>query len=1414
MTTPEVQLWYLDPHLPDQSIELASETPLQKSFTQTPLENVQTEQIQIETENGLSKKYDENRTLYGTPGSTSTQKTGLISKHQVSNAETEYTDDQIDSKPSRYEKAWALNALNYIYAVRNLFELRKKNKTKILELEDLPLLGKTEEVNHKILELEAAYEKYKKKHKNPSLFWPLMRVFWSRVFKEQLWVIIYNAAKLIFALFLSRLIENVEKGDKTTAYKWAGGLFGCVYVGFYGHHQAFFQGNRLISQLKPAVIGLIYKKINRLSYFTVNQVSIGKIVNIVANDLNNFEFNIFWMYYLIVSPFVLGGALAILWSFFGVACLPGIGFVLLVWPFQYLLSKLGGRYVKQKNYVTDDRIKMTNEMIEGIRLLKMYGWDMQFARSIESKRNLEVSLLKKLGFTEYISGHLSNRLTPVLGSFVIFITYGLTDNTLTAGKVFATIIMMVFLRVSIVLYAAFAFKFAIEARLTFDRIIQLLEVKEHDTQASFLPPKDPANGIEFENFSVYWGEEEKYEKNPKKTKKSRRVKEGTLKFEQPTLKNISFSIKKGTLCALVGKIGSGKSTALMSFFGEVPKTAGELRYSGSIAYVEQEIVVYPGTVRSNILFGKPYDEEKYNRIVEACCLLDDFKEFPNADFTEIGERGVNLSGGQKARTSLARALYSDADIYLLDDPLSAVDTKVAKNLFNKAIREILRDKTVILATHQVHFAREAEKIVVLENGELKAEGTLDEIIRQDATILSIFETQSKRKTTEELGEPGMTEVVGKKDEVEKIIATVKQETEEEELDEAEREKRELEKAEKGRLIEKEQDESTKVGFKTYWYYIRNMGNCLFIFFFLLILAGTEVLYVFYSIFLGYWTENTWEPKTAMKALAGLIGGFILCLICRELSFVHLGLEAAKILHNKILYRVIRAKTEFFDTNPAGRILNRFSNDVGVLDRYLMMVSSDCVDAIFYFAALFVTLWIVTPLLLIPGAVLVIFVLLLVKLVKKAIIQGRGIELVTRSPIYSFFSTTLTGLVSIRVYRQGNMFVKQFTHLLNKNIRAYNSYYDSTRILGFYSDFFSATFACVGIVILISVDSSNPGLIGLSCSYLLSIAEYVQWAIRQVLTHVMQMASTERLKGYSEIEQEAGLTLPGDKQLQQGESWPSKGEVIFNNVHMKYRKTTDHVLKGLSFNVKAGEKIGCVGRTGAGKSSIIQALFRMVEIDREGAPGSSITIDGVDTQDLGLHLIRKSISIIPQTPFIFMGTVRRNLDPLQEYNDEKIIHALEETNLWEYVKTLPNQLDTDMSNASSVFSVGQKQLICLARTLLQNNKILVLDEATANIDFETDNFIQHKILEKFKDSTIFTIAHRLSTVANYDKVLVMDKGQAVEFDHPYKLLVKTVGDQQITNTEGVFASMVMNTGVKHSAVIFEIARKSYFKEVAQ
>jgi ATP-binding cassette subfamily C (CFTR/MRP) protein 4 len=486
--------------------------------------------------------------------------------------------------------------------------------------------------------------------------------------------------------------------------------------------------------------------------------------------------------------------------------------------------------------------------------------------------------------------------------------------------------------------------------------------------------------------------------------------------------------------------------------------------------------------------------------------------------------------------------------------------------------------------------------------------------------------------------------------------------------------------------------------------------------------------------------------------------------------------------------------------------------MGVLDSFLPMASLDVVDLIALVIALLLTLAIFVPWTLLPTGGAIVVIIFLIYFFYPSIKQTRNYELISRSPLYSQFSATLSGIIIIRSYKQVEHINEKFRDYLNNNLKGTYSYSVTSRVLGFYVDLAYNIAGIGNIFLLLAVGGDGAATASFGLILIVSVTGILQYTIRQMIQTHLLMASAARIQSYCETPSEAAITLPEDEKVKK-EGWPQKGEIDLNKVYMRYRPDTDYVIRDLSLHANSGEKIGCIGRTGAGKSSIIQILFRMVEIDKngEGTQDSSIKIDNVDTQSLGLHLLRNSISIIPQTPFIFRGSVKKNLDPIGTHSDEDLWRALEDVNLKEHVENLDDKLNTDMTNASSVFSVGQKQLVCLARTLLKQSKVLVLDEATANVDLQTDNFIQQKIMEKFSQCTLFTIAHRLSTIANYDKVLVLDKGKKVEFDRPYKLLVKNIGDETITNEQGHFASMVLNTGAKTAQEIFNVAKEHFEKK---
>lgn len=590
-----------------------------------------------------------------------------------------------------------------------------------------------------------------------------------------------------------------------------------------------------------------------------------------------------------------------------------------------------------------------------------------------------------------------------------------------------------------------------------------------------------------------------------------------------------------------------------------------------------------------------------------------------------------------------------------------------------------------------------------------------------------------------------------------------------------------------------------------------MGGIKIIFLILATFVASEVCNVGYLVTLGNWTTGDFNRTEGLSILGGFSGFINLFFVLRTVILSLMLLRVGKKLQAKMLGTVVRNPVQFFDTNPLGRILTRFSNDLGVLDTFLPLVALNTIDYSSDCFCLFITLSVINPILMAPLALIILGIVLMMKLSYQSVKQSKDCDLSSRDPVNSLFSASLSGMTIIKTYSQEDTFKQKFRELLLNNTKATVAFCNSSSFFGFYTDL-AFIMGSVAAIFIITARQTDPALASLCIVAIFGIPGILPFCLRQLLQLDVLMSSVARVQAYCQIQSEAPIVMTKDEECRK-QGWLKNGDVDFHKVYMKYRPETDFVIKNLTLHANPGEKIGCIGRTGAGKSSIIQLLFRLIEIDKnsEDRADSHIKLDDVDIQALGLHLLRNNISIIPQTPFIFSGTVKMNIDPTGKFSDEEIWRVLEDVNLKQHVEKLASQLYFEIGSNSPVFSVGQKQLICLARTLLNPSSLLVLDEATANMDQQTDQFIQNKIREKFANSTVFTIAHRLSTIANYDKVLVLDKGRKVEFDAPYKLLVKEIGDDDITNEEGHFGSMVLNTGLKASRHIFEVAKATYYNK---
>ncbi|KAL7521737.1 hypothetical protein ACHAWX_006416 [Stephanocyclus meneghinianus] len=868
------------------------------------------------------------------------------------------------------------------------------------------------------------------------------------------------------------------------------------------------------------------------------------------------------------------------------------------------------------------------------------------------------------------------------------------------------------------------------------------------------------------------------------------------------LKHITCSIERGSLVAIIGSVGSGKSSLLSAILGEMEALEGSLVYMPPknedehfsrehlISYCSQSPWVVNDTLKGNILFGRPYNEERYREIVKACALADDLAILPAGDMTEIGERGINLSGGQKARVSLARALYSkETQIVLLDDPLSAVDAHVGEHLFRMAITgAVSKGTTRVLVTHHVHFLPRCDKVIILDKGRIIHTGTYSELVAKGVDFAGAVEVEKKEKDSDDGATQGKEEKDGNAADKPPAVDDGKG---------PEAEKAQLKKAGE-KLISDEEKEEGSVQGSNYSHYAKAGGVIAFVSIFVIQAIGraSELMANFW---LSIWAAASAQGEINGRPLSvqettwylGIYAAFgiggVICLTFRAVIMAVHRLRASRKLHTELISSILRAPVSFFDVTPIGRVLNRFAADMDKIDLELTNSLGQAVSTIFSFLGAVGAIVAATK-----GTLLVAFIpigyanYVIQKWFRKSFTELQRAANVANSPIFTDFSQMLSGTSTIRAFGTEVRFFRNCQISFDKFNALYNALQQAGYWLGLRLDVLGGSVGFIIGAIALSTKDSNfipAGWLGLALSYSIEVTTYLKHGVRMIATVEADMNSVERVLFYTNnVQPEAALVTEADPKT---EEWPSKGEIEIRHASMRYRDGP-LVLKDLCLSIKGGEKIGVVGRTGSGKSSLMAALFRITELERDGG---KILIDGVDISSVGLSLLRLSLSIIPQDPVMFSNTVRYNLDPFGERSEYDLWEALKKVKLAEAIAILPGGLDEQVSEGGENFSQGQRQLLCIARSLLRKPKILVMDEATASIDNATDAHIQEMIRENFASATILTIAHRLNTIMDSDRVLVLDDGRVIEFDSPSALLAKR---------EGVFKSMVDKSKKAHSS----------------
>uniref|UniRef100_A0A8C3AF62 ATP-binding cassette, sub-family C (CFTR/MRP), member 3 n=1 Tax=Cyclopterus lumpus TaxID=8103 RepID=A0A8C3AF62_CYCLU len=1118
--------------------------------------------------------------------------------------------------------------------------------------------------------------------------------------------------------------------------------------------------------IRTAVIGAIYRKALVITNAAKRSSTVGEVVNLMSVDAQRFMDLTTFLNLLWSAPLQIMLALYFLWQNLGPSVLAGLAVMIMLIPFNAVIAMKTRAYQVEQMQYKDSRIKLMNEILNGIKVLKLYAWENSFKEKVLAIRQKELNVLRKTAYLGALStmAWTSAPFLVALTTFAVYVTVD-ENNILDAERAFVSLSLFNILRFPLNMLPQ-VISSLVQASVSLKRIQRFLSHDELDP--SSVDRNNTATG-EIRHFSVTVV-------NGKFT---------WAKEDPPVLHNINVMVPQGSLLAVVGHVGCGKSSLISALLGEVEKLEGEVSTRGSVAYVPQQAWIQNATLRDNILFGKPYNEPKYCCVLEACALTPDLEVLPGGDMTEIGEKGINLSGGQRQRVSLARALYSDTDIYLLDDPLSAVDAHVAKHIFDNLIgpEGVLKGKTRILVTHGISFLPQVDNIMVMVEGRVSEMGSYQELLKQNGAFAEFLRNYALEDIVEEEEATGRASLSFsllyhltfslKAKKLHNIRHGCSQR-----IHSDQQEKKAPHEMQK--LIQAETAETGRVKTKVFLEYAKAVGLLLSVF--ICFLYGCQsAAAIGGNIWLSQWTNDALTNQTqenvhmrvGVYASLGLAQG-ILVLIC---SFTLAMGNIGALTHHNMLQGVLRAPQTFFESTPTGRILNRFSKDVDTIDSQIPDNIDIWMRTFWYTLNVLLICSALTPMFLIVIAPLMLFYWWVQRFYVATSRQLKRLESVSRSPIYSHFSETVTGSSVIRAYGRHSAFVVMSDMKVDENQKSYYPGIVSNRWLGVRIEFigncivlFAALFAVTG------KDNLNPGLVGLSVSYALQVTMSLNWMVRMTSDLESNIVAVERVKEYSETKTEAPWEVEDKKPPPE---WPTEGNVEFHDYSVRYREGLDLVLKNLTLSVKGGEKIGIVGRTGAGKSSMTLCLFRLLE-----AAAGEITIDGVKISELGLHDLRSRLTIIPQEPVLFSGSLKMNLDPFEKYSDEEVWRALQQSHLHKFVSNQPAKLDLECSEGGENLSVGQRQLVCLARALLRKTRILILDEATAAVDLETDDLIQSTIRTQFEDCTVFTIAHRLNTIMDYTRVLVLDKGQIAEFDTPTNLL----------SQRGVFYGMAKDAGL--------------------
>uniref|UniRef100_A0A8C3BVI2 ATP binding cassette subfamily C member 9 n=1 Tax=Cairina moschata TaxID=8855 RepID=A0A8C3BVI2_CAIMO len=1087
--------------------------------------------------------------------------------------------------------------------------------------------------------------------------------------------------------------------------------------------------------LRGALLAMIYNKILRLSTsnLSMGEMTLGQINNLVAIETNQLMWFLFLCPNLWAMPVQIIMGVILLYNLLGVSALVGAAVIVLLAPIQYFIAtKLAEAQKSTLDYSTE-RLKKTNEILKGIKLLKLYAWEHIFCTSVEETRMKELTSLKTFAL------HTS------LSTFILICS---PAQAFASLSLFHILVTPLFLLSTVV-------RFAVKAIVSVQKLNEFLLSDEIGDDSW----RGGDSSVAYESCKKHTG----------------LVSSFVCLF---VCFNVFIVIIIGQMTMIVGQVGCGKSSLLLAILGEMQTLEGKVHWSKyvsrnrySVAYAAQKPWLLNATVEENIIFGSPFNKQRYKAVTDACSLQPDIDLLPFGDQTEIGERGINLSGGQRQRICVARALYQNTNIVFLDDPFSALDIHLSDHLMQEGILKFLQEdkRTLVLVTHKLQYLPHADWIIAMKDGMVLREGTLKDIQNKDVELYEHWKTLMNRQDQE------LEKTTLERKTLRRAMYPRESKSQLEDEDEEEEE-------------EEDEDDNmstvlrlrTKMPWRTCWRYLTSGGFfLLFLMIFSKLLKHSVIVAIDY--WLATWTSmdnenelrNAADAKSTKVAVFSILSGagIVLCLIT-SLTVEWMGLTAAKNLHHNLLNKIILGPIRFFDMTPLGLILNRFSADTNIIDQHIPPTLESltrstllCLSAIGMIS--YATPWFLVA--LVPLGIAFYFIQKYFRVASKDL---QELDDSTQLPLLCHFSETAEGLTTIRAFRHEARFKQRMLELTDTNNIAYLFLSAANRWLEVRTDYLGACIVLTAAVTSIT-EGPNSGLVGLGLLYALTITNYLNWVVRNLADLEVQMGAVKKVHSFLNMESENYDGYLDSSQVPK--DWPQEGEIKIENLCVRYENNLKPVLKHVKAYIKPGQKVGICGRTGSGKSSLSLAFFRMVDIF-----DGRIVIDGIDISKLPLHTLRSRLSIILQDPILFSGSIRFNLDPECKCTDDRLWEALEIAQLKNMVKSLPGGLDAMVTEGGENFSVGQRQLFCLARAFVRKSSILIMDEATASIDMATENILQKVVMTAFADRTVVTIAHRVHTILTADLVIVMKRGNILEYDTPENLL---------SQEDGIFASFV-------------------------